>query len=204
MKKLNLLKTLIITMAVLIGTVDKAFCEATVVQQARTVVQPTVAVEKVSSVETGSINPANGIASELTSSFNLQSNDDQTFFVVYSKITVLGGTQVSAFDANGNLLFGNTQYPPSVDAVNNAKQGVVNSPNVIGYKMKLSGESISITNVTSATYGECFKITLADSETSGTLQQVVGGNPATNTYRVGEDMSGNYVATVYVTAVSEL
>ena len=191
-------------MAVLIGTVDKAFCEATVVQQSRTVVQPTVAVEKVSSIEAGSINPSNGIASELTSSFNLQSNDDQTFFVVYSKITVLGGTQVSAFDSNGNLLFANVKNPPTVDAVNNAKQGISNNSNVIGYKMNLSGESIQITNTTSATYGECYKITLTDSETSGTLQQVVGGTPATNTYRVGEDMSGSYTAIVYVTAVTEI
>ena len=84
-------------MAVLLST-EKAFCEATAVQALYTLVQPTVAVEKMTSVEVGNINPSNGNASELKSSFNLQSNDEQTFFVVYSKITILGGTQVSAFD----------------------------------------------------------------------------------------------------------
>ena len=203
MKKLNLLKSLIMVMAVLLST-DKAFCEATAVQALYTLVQPTVAVEKTASVEVGNINPSNGNASELKSSFNLQSNDEQTFFVVYSKITILGGTQVSAFDTDGNLFFANTQIPPTETAVNNAKQGLIGNANVIGYKINLSGESITITSTTSATYKECFKITLADSETSGRLEQTVGGTPAPNTYLAGEDVSGSYAATVYVTAVTEI
>lgn len=203
MKKLNLLKSLIMVMAVLLST-EKAFCEATAVQALYTLVQPTVAVEKMTSVEVGNINPSNGNASELKSSFNLQSNDEQTFFVVYSKITILGGTQVSAFDLNGNLLFANTQIPPTETAVNNAKQGLIGNANVIGYKINLSGEGITITNTTSANYNECYKITLANSETNGKLEQSIGGKPAPNTYQAGEDVAGNYSATVYVTAITEL
>lgn len=190
--------------AVLLSTVDKAFCEATAVQALYTLVQPTVAVEKTASVEAGNIDPSNGNASELKSSFNLQSNDEQTFFVVYSKITILGGTQVSAFDSDGNLFFANTQIPPTETAVNNAKQGLVGNANVIGYKINLSGEGIAIASTTSAIYNECFKITLATSETNGKLEQSIGGKPTPNTYQAGEDVSGNYSATVYVTAVTEL
>ena len=66
--------------AVLFST-GKAFCEATAVQQSRTVVQATVAVEKAVSPGTGIINPSlEGEATTLTSSFKLQSNDEAAFF----------------------------------------------------------------------------------------------------------------------------
>lgn len=203
MKKLNLLKSLIIVMAVLLST-GKAFCEATAVQENYTLVQPTVAVEKVSSIETGNINPSNGVASQLTSSFNLQSNDEETFFILYSTLAVAGGTTLSAFDASGNLYFANTNFPPTVVAVNNAKQGIAGNANVIGYKINLSGESIDITYTNSSIYSDSYKIMLSDSATAGTLSQSIGGTPAVNTYKVGEDMQGSYSATVYVTASTKI
>lgn len=203
MKKLNLLKSLILVISVLLST-GKAFCEATVVQQAYTVVQPTVAVEKISSMESGNINPETGVASDLSSSFSLQSNDEQTFFVVYSTLTTLEGTTVSAFDTNNNLFFANKENPPTIAAVNNAKQGVKGNMNVIGYKMSLTGENFNILFTDSSIYDDCYKVSLKETLTSGTLLQTVGGTPVVNTYGAGEDMSGSYIVTVYVTAATKI
>ena len=203
MKKLNLLKTLILVISVLIST-GKAFCEATAVQSVYTIVQPTVAVEKISSNESGSINPESGIASDLSSSFNLKSNDGQTFFVVYSTITTFDGSVVSAFDGKNNLLFANKEIPPTVDAVNRAKQGLKGNMNVIGYRMSLTGDDFNILFTESTLYEDCYKISLKDTYTNGTLLQTVGGSPAVNTYGNGEDMSGNYVVTVYVTSATKI
>ena len=203
MKKLNLLKSLIIVISVLIST-GKAFCEATVVQQSVTVVQPTVAVEKLSSVESGNINPSNGMASELTSLFNLNSNDEEIFFVIYSTLITAGGTNMSAFDESGHLYFANIDNPPTIEAVNNAKQGIDGNANVIGYDINLSGENITISEVNSSIYNESYKINLAESATSGSLNQTIGGVPTANTYKVGEDMQGSYSAVVYITATSQI
>ena len=202
MKKLNLLKSLIMVIAVLLST-GKAFCEATAVQQSYTVVQPTVAVEKVSAAESGTINPETGVAEDLSAIFNLQSNDTQTFFVVYSSLLTENGTSVSAFDGK-NLLFANKTNPPTIDAVNKAKQGAVGNRNVIGYKMDLAGENFDILFSESSIYGDCYKVSLKEALTAGTLLQTVGGAPAVNTYSPGEDLSGDYVVTVYVTAATKI
>lgn len=204
MKKLNLLKSLIITMAVLLGTVDKAFCEATAVQQSRTVVQSTVVVEKTSEPEIGYINTSSGgEASTLISTFKLQANDEKTFFVVYSNIQVDGEQTTSAFDGAGNLLFGNTSILPTGEDVKNAKAGVSGNANVIAYPFVLNGENIEATSAVSETYKECYKVILEDPLTFGTLTQTVGGTPAPNTFST-RDQAGTYKATVYVSAVTEL
>ena len=203
MKKLNLLKSLILVISVLLST-GKAFCEATAVQATYTLVQPTVAVEKISSMESGNINPETGVASDLSSSFSLQTNDEQTFFVVYSTLTTLEGTTVSAFDTNNNLFFANKENPPTIAAVNNAKQGVKGNMNVIGYKMSLTGENFNILFTDSSIYDDCYKVSLKETLTSGTLLQTVGGTPVVNTYGAGEDMSGSYIVTVYVTASTKI
>ena len=59
-------------------SMGKAFCEATAVQVGYTLVQSTVAVEKKSENVGGSIEPSNGNASTLSSTFNLKSNDGET------------------------------------------------------------------------------------------------------------------------------
>ena len=203
MKKLNLLKSLIIVMSVLLST-GKAFCEATAVQQVRTVVQPTVAVEKTSEPESGSINPSlAGESTILTSSFKLQANDEKTFFVVYSRIQVTGGQTVSAFDINGNLMFANSSILPTSDAANNARANVAGNANIIVYPFDLAGENIDTSFTESEDYKECYKVTLEDPLTTGVLTQTVGGTPSTNTYST-RDQAGTYQATVYVSAVSEL
>ena len=203
MKKLNLLKSLIIVMSVLLST-GKAFCEATAVQTVNTVVQPTVAVQKLSSVEAGSIDPSSGEASLLTSSFKLLSNDEETFFVMYATLIIEDGTTVSAFDRNGNLLFGNVDHPPKEVAVSCAKLANAKSANVIAYKVNFTGEKVDIKYVESPIYKDCYKITLTDSATIGTFEQNVGGAPTQNSYTLGEDMNGNYSAVVYLTATTKL
>ena len=40
--------------------------------------------------------------------------------------------------------------------------------------------------------------------TEGTLEQTVGGAPTQNSYTLGQDMSGNYSAIVYLTATTKL
>ena len=204
MKKLNLLKSLIMVIAVLIGTVDKAFCEATAVQASYTLVRSTVAVEKTASSESGSIDPSlEGKATTLTSSFNLKANDEKTFFVVYSRIQVDGGGNVSAFDQSGNLIFGNTTHLPQVSDVEKARTGTVGNANVIAYPFKLTGENINTSYTSSEDYKECYKVTLQDPLTVGILNQSVGGMPVANTFST-RDEKGTYSATVYITTATEL
>ena len=129
-------------MIVLLST-EKAFCEATAVQQVQTVVQPTVAVEKTATPESGYINPSlGGEATTLTSSFKLQANDEVTFFVVYSNIQIDGGQAVSAFDMFGNLMFANTTYLPSANDANNARANISGNANIIVYPFTLNGKNI--------------------------------------------------------------
>lgn len=189
--------------AVLLST-GKAFCEATAVQQSRTVVQSTVAVEKTAEPQSGNIDPSlKGKATTLTSSFKLQANDGATFFVVYSTIQVDGAQVKSAFDGNGNLLFGNTSILPTTDDVKNAKAGVDGNANVIAYPFTLSGDNIKAESATSDKYEECYKVILEEPLEFGNLIQTVGGTPAPNTYST-RDKAGIYKATVYVSAVTEL
>lgn len=185
-------------------SMGKAFCEATAVQVGYTLVQSTVAVVKISESITGSIEPSYGVAEELSATLELDSNDGETFFVVYSTLVAENGQVLSAFDSNGNLLFANTAFPPTEDAVTNAKNGSGSNANVIAYKMTLEGNNLVITNEVSKDYNECFKVVLADSITSAELSQRVGGSPVNNTYSRGEDVASSYKATVYITAVKEI
>ena len=203
MKKLNLLKFLIIMMTVLLS-MGKAFCEATAVQVGYTLVQSTVAVEKKSENVGGSIEPSNGNASTLSSTFNLKSNDGETFFVVYSTLITDSGNAMSAFDDDENLLFANSNYPPTEQAVLNAKNKSGSSPNVIAYKMSMEGENLTITYTDSETYKECYKVELANSATSAELIHNVGGLPENNSYSTAEDIAGIYTVTMYVTATKKI
>ena len=190
-------------MAVLLGA-EKAFCEATAVQASYTLVQSTVAVEKNASVISGNINSnLDGKSDILSSSFDLQSNDEKTFFIVYSTLQVSGGELVSAFDVYGNLMFANTTFLPTVDDVDNARIANRGNGNVIVYPFKLEGENIEAIFTASRIYKECYMVTLPEPLVPGVLVQTVGGNPIPNTYST-RDRAGKYSATVYVTAATEL
>ena len=68
MKKQNLLTILILVTTVLTGTV-KAFGYAEVEQTINLSVQPSVAIEKTTSNESGTINPRTGVHAGLNASF---------------------------------------------------------------------------------------------------------------------------------------
>ena len=191
-------------MSVLFST-QEAFSQASTVQTLSTSVQSAVAVEKLSSLEQGSISPVTGeISQSLTSTFNLQINDENAYdFVVYSTILTADST-VSAFDKNGNILFSNIDNLPSESAVGKAKLNQEGNANVIVYPFELSlDENMSVTFTTDKTYSDCYKVNFTNSATSGNLVQTISGAPIANTYIVGEDTAGTYKATVYITAVAK-
>lgn len=204
MKKLILLN-LILVSAVLLGTV-KAFGYASTEQTLNTSVQSAVAIEKQQSNEAGTIDPATGnITGELRSSFNIKTNESNSYdFIVYSKLLTTDG-EVSAFDSNGNLFFGNTTSLPTMTAVSNAKNGNSNNPDVIGYRINITVEDdMSIERTQLEAFDECYKVIFVNDKVQGSLTQSISGAPAVNTYSVGQDTSGTYCSTVYITAVSRL
>lgn len=193
-----------LVMTVLIGTAE-VFGYASTEQAVNTAVQSAVAIEKTSERVTGSINPATGsIIGELMSSFNIQTNETNSYdFIVYSKVLTADG-EVSAFDSSGNLLFGNTDVLPSATAVANAKNANADNPNVIGYRFNVEvGNDMTKEFTNSATYDECYKVNFINNAVQGPLRQSISGQPAANTYSIGQDIAGNYKATVYITAVSK-
>ena len=138
MKKQNLLTILILVTTVLTGTV-KAFGYAEVEQTINLSVQPSVAIEKTTSNESGTINPRTGVHAGLNASFKLQTNgtDEDYDFIVGARITTIDG-EVSAFSNDKNLMFGNTTVLPTNAAVENAKTGGTNNANVITYPFTVS------------------------------------------------------------------
>ena len=136
----------------------------------------------------------------------IQTNETNGYdFIVYSQISTADGSVVSAFDANGNLLFGNTVQLPTETAVNNAKSGISGNQNVIGYRLGMTVASgMTVKFQESDTYETCYKINFDNETTTGTLKQTISGSPVTNTFYLGEDTSGTYSSTVFITAVSKI
>lgn len=196
--------TLILILVVLFST-QEAFSQASAGQMLRTSVQPAVAIEKISSVENGSISAAKGeISGSLSSSYKLQVNDGENYdFIIYATLLTATDT-VSAFDKNGDLLFSNNTNLPTNSAVENARANIEGNANVIGYPFEITiDENMSLNFTTDKTYSECYKVNLTNSATSGNLLQTISGAPTTNTYSLGEDLAGTYKATVYITAVAK-
>ena len=54
-----------------------------------------------------------------------------------------------------------------------------------------------------SSHGECYKVNFTDSTMTGKLIQSIGNTPIDNTYSIGEDLSGTYKTTVYITAVAK-
>ena len=213
MKKQNLLKSLILVISVLISTVG-AFAATSVQQTLSVSAEPTVAIEKTSYVQSGQINPETGVHSGLNASFSLQTNgtDDDYTFVVGSSIISAGNVEVSAFSDDGQaILFGRAneeEYLPTLEAIQDAKAGGNNNPNVIAYPIAsmtidspmtvefVKGLSVS-ENLT-----DCYQVKL-NGGTEATLRQVIGGSPIPGTYMTGPDKAGSYRAVVYFTAISK-
>lgn len=204
MKKLDLLKNLILVMCVLFST-QEAFSQASTVQMLRSSVQPAVAIEKIVVSNSGTINPVTGaIAESLGSSFNIQVNDGKSYeFYVYSTILTSDGS-VSAFDKKGNLLFANTTVLPLNSAVANAKQNVAGNADVIVYPFELNVDAnMAYTFMSTTAYNECYKVNFINAIAEGELTQTIGNTPVPGTYSVGEDSSGRYSATVYISAIAK-
>lgn len=204
LKKQNLLKILILVISVFFNT-QQAFSQASAVQTFSTSVPPAVAINKTSSSNSGSINPVSGeIVGSLTSSFYLEVNDGKNYdFIVYSTMLTADGT-VSAFDKNGNLIFGNTTILPLSSSVENAKQNIAGNANVIVYPFELTIDpDMAQVFVSDATYEKCYKVNFLNDVAEGNLVQSIDNTPITNTYSLGEDVSGTYSTTVYITVVSK-
>ena len=212
MKKQNLLKTLILVTAVLVSTVE-AFATADLVQTLYVSAQPAVSIEKSVSLETGEINPKTGSHSGLNASFTLKTNgtDDNYIFIVGSKILTTDGVEISAYSDDGqSLLFGKSdkeEYYPTVEAINDAKAGGRNNPNVIAYPISDMNITSPMTVSYSATQetdeGTGCYVVKVNSTMEGTLTQTISGNPVSGTYSLGQDLAGTYKAVVYFTAISK-
>lgn len=211
MKKLILLNSLILVTSVLLNT-PKAFAEATAVQTLYSSVPSAVAIDKTETNTQGSIDPVSGnILNDLKTSFNLSINsaDDETKsfdFYFYAKVKTVDGEE-SAFGPNGVILFGNTSSFPTQTAVNNARNGISGNIDVIGYKVKMipSANNDMVVEYTSSNeYSECYRVGFQNGVTNGIVEQIINGSPVTGTYMIGEDSSGSYSTTVYVTAIEKL
>lgn len=212
MKK-HLLKSLILVTSVLSSTVV-AFASTSVVQTLSVSAQPTVAIEKTSFVQSGQINPETGVHAGLNASFSLQTNgtDDDYIFIVGSNIIQEGNVEVSAFSEDGqSLLFGKVdeeEYLPTAAAIQDAKTGGNNNPNVIAYPISsmtinspMTVEFVKGLAVAESSM-DCYQVKL-NGGTEGTLTQVIGGSPVPGTYMAGPDKAGSYKAVVYFTAISK-
>ena len=198
----NLLKSFILILALVGAT--RAYGYAEVEQSVTTDVQPSVAISKTISQESGSIEPSTGVNTGLNASFNIQTNgtDDDYDFIVGSTILSTDG-EVSAYGQNGCLLFGNTISLPTASAINDARVGGNNNRNVIGYPVTMSiTEPMSVDFTNSTTYGECWVVKV-NAASEGTLNQTIGQSPVAQTYSVGQDEAGTYRATVTFTAISK-
>ena len=204
MKTLKLLISLIIINATLVA--GRAYGYAESEQSLDTTVQPAVSIEKLSSSkETGSINPETGVQSGLESVFSLQTNgtDSDYDFILSSKITTDGG-EYSAYGENGCLLFVNTLATPTAAAIEDAKTGGNNNPNVIAYPVTVTTSS-PFTNsfsTSNSQFGACYVINV-NNGTEGTVTHIVGKTPVSGSYSVAQDQAGTYQATVTLSAVSK-
>lgn len=211
MKKLILLNSLILVICVLLST-PKAFAEATAVQALYSSVPSAVAISKTETNTQGNIDPASGnILNDLKTSFNLSINSSEGEtksydFYFYSRVKTVDSEE-SAFGGNGIILFGNTSSLPTTTAVSNARNGIIGNADVIGYYVKMepsSANDMTVEFMTSSDYKECYKVGFQNGATTGTIEQTINGSAVAGTYSLGEDSSGPYSVTVYVTALQKL
>ena len=207
MKKQNLLTVLILVMTIPFG-MGKAFADAEAEQTGTLSVPPTISIIKESTSEAGSINPRTGInTGNLTAVFALNTNvyDDTYNFLICSKIESAGDSVISGYTNNGELIFTNVSNPPTIEAIEDVKQGGNNNPNVIAYGVDYTiPETMSISYDPSKKTNEgtgCY-VLLVNNTSEGRIIQNVKSNPVDNSYSLA-DQAGTYKATVYFTAVAK-
>ena len=203
MKKQNLLKSLILVMAVLFNTVE-AFGFTETEQTAILSVQSSVSITKSAiSRESDSISPVDGSHGGLEASFSLKTNEgtDSSYkFLVASKIQTIEG-EATAFSQDGSLLFGNLSAPPSNSAVVDAKAHGSNNANVIVYPLKMTISQPMTIDFGTKSAPDNYTISI-NGATEGNLTQTVGGKPIETTFS-GQDQAGTYQVTVYFTAINQ-
>ena len=133
--------------------------------------------------------------------------DSDYDLIITSTLTSASGT-VSAYGTNGTsttLLFGNTSNPPTASDVTNAKSAGNYNCNVIAYPISLivSSPVTAAYQQNYSTYGDCVVVKLNGSK-STSVMQMVGANPVSGTYVVGQDTAGTYKATVTFSAYSKI
>ncbi|MCQ2743704.1 MAG: hypothetical protein MJ230_02765 [bacterium] len=205
MKKLNVFKTLsIITLLALCA--GKSYADGSeITQLLKASVPPTVSINKsTASVEGGTIDPSTGVNSGIKSVFTVETNGGDSDYDFYITSTFpINGTARSAYDGNGNIMFGNLNVLPTESAVDDAIAGGTHNANVISYPVIIttSGE-MTVSPTVHAPYGNCYKM-LLNGEQEGTLTHTIGTTPATNTYILSQDAAGSYQATIILTAVAK-
>ena len=207
MKKRNILTSLILITAVLTSTV-KAFGYAKVGQQLKTDAQPAVAIEKVSSNDSGTINAETGVHGGLNASFTLQTNgDDSSYDYILTALTPTSNGTTSAFTKTSGktgIVFVNVDHEPTLSDIENAKISGGNNANVITYPIEMNITSpMTVEYVpVNSTYGACWVVRVNNAN-EGTLIQTIGGTPIGRTYKLGDDAAGTYRATITFTAIAK-
>lgn len=194
-------------MTILFG-IGKAFADAEAEQTGTLSVPPTISIIKESTSEGGSINPKTGYnTGNLVATFVLETNvyDDAYNFLICSKVETIDDSAVSGYTNNGELIFTNTLNPPTIEAIEDVKQGGRNNPNVIAYGVDYTiPETMSISYDPSKKTNEgtgCY-VLLVNNTSEGRIIQTVKSSPAYNSYSYA-DTAGTYKATVYFTAVAK-
>ena len=165
----------------------------------------TASVTKKPSVETATLNPANGTHTGLSSVFTLQTNggDEHFDYVITSYVDTDSG-RASAYGPDGRILFAQTTTLPDLTALANAKSGVGQSKNIFAYPTNILATNgrTSAFNTNYKDYGPCYVISVNGNET-GDITFNVSGTPCSNTYEAGLDESGDYKAVLVFTVTAK-
>ena len=165
----------------------------------------TASLTKKASVESGTVNPANGTHTGLSSVFTLQTNGgDNHFDYVITSYVDLSDGRASGYAEDGRLMFAHTTTLPNLTAYVNAKTGSGNSKNIFAYptNVTVTGGRTANFETNYKDYGRCYVIYDNGAETGDVTLSVLG-TPCTNTYEVGLDEAGTYKSTIVFTIASK-
>ena len=172
----------------------------------RTTVPTAVSISKKSPAQSISASPETGVLSSILQSvFELDTNDtDETSEFIMSSTLETSSGNVSAYDAYGNLLFGNIDVLPSEQDVSEAKLHTGNNNNVIVYPATVITSSPFTSEFKSSykEYENCYVIYVNDG-TEGTVTQSVSSTPIAGTFSKTKDTAGTYKAVITLSAVSK-
>ena len=165
----------------------------------------TASLTKKASIDTATMDPANGTHTGLSTVFTLQTNggDEHFDYIITSSINKFGET-ISGFGPDGRLLFTHATELPLNTPINNAKTGSGKSKCVIAYPVSVTATNGRTTSYQTGygSYGDCYVILDNGAET-GDVTFTVSGTPCANTYEPGLDEEGNYTSVIMFTIASK-